>query len=411
MRIFFFTMRDFVREGGGTIRMYGVLNSLATKGNDVVLISNAQNVSKFHSTIKHIYIGYEFKHKSKFQGLLGLLPVYCVYRLYPSLFGNIERALKVANIKNEKMVFCEYLDNSIAYVLKKRNRIKRYTNDLHGIATIEFKYQYDNARSLKEKIVYGMKYKISSMLDKKVFNYGDGFIYSSKAMKVYYEEAYSKVKSKRAYVLPNLLSDDACKRKVDENLKQDLLKRLKVDPSDFIFLFAGGFKPTAGVDILIQVFAQLHEKYPEIKMILIGEGPLRDSCINLVNKLDLSDWVSFISRVPYEKLFTYQSISHVIVCPDKKNAYSELIVHLKYFDALISDRLVVNGSFSSVREININDFLSLSFEPSNQKSLYTVLENCIANYAYLFNRYKNSRDYVCNHLTYDSAIDVLIQNE
>src|SRR5690606_11890594 len=161
------------------IRMYGLLNALAADiSNEVVFVSNARNLTKFHPSIKHIFIGYEFKEKSIFQGLLGLLPAKLVYKLYGRLFKNIEKALEKVNVRKDKLIFCEYLDNSIAYVLKKEKRIKEYINDLHGIATIEFKYQSDNSSKVVDRILYSIKYRLSYRLDRKVFNYGDGFIYA-----------------------------------------------------------------------------------------------------------------------------------------------------------------------------------------------------------------------------------------
>ncbi len=49
MQYVFFSMRNFKRDGGGSIRMYGVLNALADRGHDVTFISNATTFVKFDS--------------------------------------------------------------------------------------------------------------------------------------------------------------------------------------------------------------------------------------------------------------------------------------------------------------------------------------------------------------------------
>jgi len=407
MRFVLFSMRDFERDGGGSIRMYGLLNALAAEGNDVVFISNAGSYNKFHPDVKHIKIGYEFKGKSIFQGLLGLFPASLIYYLYPILFKNIQKSLDKVDIQNDKLIFCEYLDNSIAYVLKKKDKIREYINDIHGIATIEFKYQRDNATDLKEKVLFNLKFQLSNMVDKKVFGYGDGFIYASQGMKDYYHQAYKKVKYKKEYIIPNVLSDEACLQKVDDVLKEQLLNKLNLDPKDFIFIFAGGYKATSGVEDLLVAINKLYTLYPYIKLLIIGFGPNEEVYKKLVKKLYLTNVVTFIGKVPYDKLLTYQSLANVIVCPDRQNPYSELIVHLKYFDALISEKLVVNGSFQSVKEINKDDSLSLSFEPSNTANLSKVLENCILNFQDLSFKYQGTRGFACENLTYRSFINIL----
>lgn len=403
-------MRNFERDGGGSIRIYGLLNALADDGKEVIFISNAQNYAKFQQNITHIYIAYNFEDKARFQGLLAIFPAVLIYKIYSKLFKKISVAFRKANLKNdefEKVIFCEYLDNSIAYILKKKGTIKNYINDLHGIATIEFKYQCDQNRNLILKGLYFFKYLLSDALDKKVFGYGDGFIYASKSMQQFYETRYKKAVNKEKIILPNLLSKKISENEPDQLLQIKLRKQLDLNLNDFVFFFAGGYKPTAGVEDLICAFAKLSAINSNVKLILIGAGGNYNDCRNLVKKLSIENRVFFIEKVPYEQLITYQSVADVIVCPDRLNPYSELIVHLKYFDSLISGKIVINGSFESVKEINVDDFLSLSFEPSNQHSLFETMHLCTEKYIELTEKYSNTKEFACSNLTYSDVIKTL----
>jgi hypothetical protein len=82
--------------------------------------------------------------------------------------------------------------------------------------------------------------------------------------------------------------------------------------------------------------------------------------------------------------------------------YSQLIIHVKYFDALVSGKLVINGSFNSVREVNPDDFLSVSFEPSNVQDLADKIEYCMDNQEELQVKYKHVPQYVLDNFTYSS---------
>src|SRR4030095_1949450 len=166
-------------------------------------------------------------------------------------------------------------------------------------------------------------------------------------------------------------------------------------------------KPTAGVDDLIVAFERLFKEYSNCRLLLIGNGPYRNYCIKLASDLRSNRRIHFIDHIPYSHLSTYQSLANVIVCPDKNNVYSHYVVHVKYFDALISGRLVINGAFESVKEINNNDFLSLTFEPSNVNDLYQKLKLCRENYELLIEKYKEVRNYVAKNHTYPSYIDKL----
>jgi glycosyltransferase involved in cell wall biosynthesis len=404
-------MRNFKRDGGGSIRMYGVLNALANEDNEVIFISNAMDYSKFHPRIKHYYINYELNAYDKriFQGLLSFTPAFVIYYMYKSMFVKIEEAIKNANGLYQKLYFFEYLDNSIGYVMKKKNIIDSYVNDIHGVATIEFEYQKSQEKSILKKTLYSIKFLMANKLDRKVFEYCDYFIFTSLSMKKYYEAAYPKVKDKQFYILPNLLSDDACKKEVDEKLKQNLKVKFGINKDEFVFFFAGGYKPTAGVEDLIYVFKKLVNKYVQkkFKLVLIGHGPSYKGCVNLSSNLGLEDNIVFIEKIPYNQLLTYQNIANIIVNPDRQNAYSELIIHLKYFDALISGCLVVNGDFASVREINKEKELSLTFTPSNIDSLFNAVEYSFLNFTELKEKYQTTRKYTCENLTYKSYIHEL----
>src|SRR3569833_1581857 len=96
MPYIFFTMNDFSKEGGATIRMYGILNELAKQGEDVTLISNAKGMGKFDSSITHINIGYTFSAKDKrlFQGVVGAFPLSIALSKYKRFINNLKTIIQ-----------------------------------------------------------------------------------------------------------------------------------------------------------------------------------------------------------------------------------------------------------------------------------------------------------------------------
>jgi hypothetical protein len=116
-----------------------------------------------------------------------------------------------------------------------------------------------------------------------------------------------------------------------------------------------------------------------------------------------------MGRIPYDHLKTYHDLAVIIVCPDKQNVFSELIVHVKYLDALQSGKIVINGSFKSVKEVNFDQSLSVDFVPSNIDSLTNSLMYCLDNLETLKYKYSNNRKYAEENLTYASHINVLLK--
>lgn len=407
MRFVFFSMNDFSHEGGGTIRMQGIMNELAKKGHEVIFISNTQKFHLFENSIQHVAIDFPFSRKDKriFQGLLGILPNFIIRLIYPKLFKRLKQIFQ-ENFDNETIYFLEYLDNSIGYCLKSSGVISNYINDLHGVATLEFKFQAQHAKSLSEKTKFWTKYKISDWLDRKVFNAAEGFIFASQAMQDYFTEQYPKVAQKRNVILPYVLSSDAITDTVDVALKKELQEKFNCQPEEKIIFFAGAFKKTGGVPDLILAFEKIVHQY-NIRLFIVGDGPTMPECLSIVKEKNIEDKVIFIGRIPYDQLRTYQDLSDIIVCPDKQNVYSELIVHVKYLDALISGKPVINGSFKSVKEINVDEFLSIDFKPSDVDSLSNALRYALDHLDLLTQKYAKNKAYAKEHLTYTSHVAVL----
>lgn len=401
MKFFFFSLRDFKIDVGETVRIYGLLNSLASSGNEVVFISNARDHGMFHSSIRHVFIDHQFDKKRKFQGLLSLFPFIIAYYQFKKLFDKIKIALQTAEVKNEPVYFFDYLDNSIGYILKRKKIISRYINDVHGIATLEFQSHVNNSKTIGSKVGNRFKLYMVDKLDKKVFENADGLIYGSENMKNYYESKYH-LKDKHSCIIPYLLGEDAINRKIDLELRDRLITDMGLRQDSFVILFVGTYKPTAGVDDLMVAFDQLFSQYPNCRLLLIGTGPSRDYCSKIAEGLTSRAAIKFVDRIPYSQLFTYQSLANVVVCPDKDNPYSHYVIHVKYFDALISGKLVINGAFESVKEINPHDFLSLTFRPSDRQDLYEKLKLCREKYESLKEKYKHTREYTVQNLTYRS---------
>jgi len=384
--------------------MYGIINALAEKGENVILISNAKDYSKFHSAVKHKFINSKFEYKALFQALLALFPSKFVFWLFQKSFIPIISELSKFNATGSKLIFFEYLDNSVGYILKKNNFIENYINDIHGIVPIEFSYQAENSNNILHKILFYIKSYLAYLLDRKVFSNAESIIYSSLAMMHYYEKKHTLINT-RSYVIPNLLSNDITKFSIDLSLKNKLIQNFDFGDNNFVLFFAGGFKATSGVDDLVEVFSKLREKYKYLRLIIIGSGNIQVKIDEIIRRKNLNESVVLIKSVPYQDLITYQSLANLIICPDRMNEFSDLVVHLKYLDSLISGQLVLNGAFKSVKEINPNDSISLSYIPSDLEDMYSKIEYCIQNYTELKEKYKNTRQYAINNLTYELYIN------
>lgn len=399
----FFTFNDFSKHGGGVIRMYGILNSLAELGKEVTLISNATNYENFHSNIKHIYLDNKIDKQQKrfFQFCIGVLPNW----INKFLFKKHLNVFKKLDVDKNNIIFFEYLDNSFGYLLRQENILSNYIDDIHGLAVLEFKYK--KYRGIK-KLINNIKAYVAKKHDKKVYKNAKKLIAVSNEMKSYLSKIY-KIDENKICVLRDGINESLCNQEIDQELLDKLTKQYKNDDSKIV-LFAGNFKDLGGVDDLVKAFLKVLKNRKDVKLLLIGDGEHYDWIKNLVEKEKLEDKIILLGRVPYNKLRTYQEIADVMVCPDKNHPYSHMVPHIKYYDSLISGKPVINGSFDVIKNINQNEELSLMFVPSNIEDLSQKIIYAIENNKELKEKYKHVKERICKEFTYKKFVENFLKS-
>ena len=217
--------------------------------------------------------------------------------------------------------------------------------------------------------------------------------------------------AQKNYILRDGVSSSLCRQTINETVVENYRKTYNVSHEDKIVLFAGNFKELGGVLDLLQAFYILvaEKKRQDIKLLLLGDGEEYQKSKQFVRDHKLSDKVIFAGRTLYSDLRNYQELADVIVCPDKQHPFSELVPHIKYFDSLASGKVVINGSFASVKEINCNEKFSVDFEPSNIIDLANKIEMVLHDLDYFTVKYRDNKKIICSKFTYDNFVKVLIK--
>lgn len=84
--------------------------------------------------------------------------------------------------------------------------------------------------------------------------------------------------------------------------------------------------PKNGVDILIRAVAEVKKTVPDVKCLIIGDGPERKKLEALAGELGLADAVSFPGSIAYEKLPAYLHESDVFVRPSRSEGMGNAFV-------------------------------------------------------------------------------------
>ena len=132
--------------------------------------------------------------------------------------------------------------------------------------------------------------------------------------------------------------------------------------------FVGSLKPWHGVDGLIRSFRQCVRDRSNLRLVIVGDGPLRDSLELLVRESGLSESVVFTGSVPHEDVPAYVSSLDIAVCPAPREP-SYHLSPIKLFEYMAAARPVIAAKFSDVPAVVRDHENGILVEPGNDAEL------------------------------------------
>lgn len=170
---------------------------------------------------------------------------------------------------------------------------------------------------------------------------------------------------KQIFWLPNGVDVDELKSRLSG---EDWRTSAGFGKDDLLFYFGGLLGYAQGLDCIIRAAAQV-KNLPEVKFIIIGEGPEKERLMELKESLDASN-VYFFKGVPKDKIADVIKSIDVGIVPLKKLDLFLGAIPSKIFEILCLKKPVLLGIEGEAKELFIDQARAgLSFEPENATEL------------------------------------------
>jgi glycosyltransferase involved in cell wall biosynthesis len=91
-------------------------------------------------------------------------------------------------------------------------------------------------------------------------------------------------------------------------------------------LFVGRLHPVKGAQYLLGAMKIIHQKLPEAKLVLVGDGEEREHLETLTDNLGIRECVEFAGRVPHERVQDYMNQAEVFVLPSLSEGFPVTIL-------------------------------------------------------------------------------------
>lgn len=124
-----------------------------------------------------------------------------------------------------------------------------------------------------------------------------------------------------------------------------------INSSDFILMYAGILGYAQGLDVIIKS-AFITKNFPEIKYVIIGDGPEKEKLKKLAKELKLEN-VLFVGNIPRENMSNAIAACNAYIVPLKKNDLFLGAIPSKLFEPLAMGKPILLGVDGEARELFI----------------------------------------------------------
>jgi glycosyltransferase involved in cell wall biosynthesis len=164
-------------------------------------------------------------------------------------------------------------------------------------------------------------------------------------------------------------------------------------------LSIANFTYNKGLDILIQAFYMLQKEYQNIDLIIAGDGPELNRCVNLTNNLGLTGSIKFLGKVKKPVIPSLLTGCEVFVLPSRKEAFG-----ISILEAMACKKPVISTRVGGVKEIVTHLNNGLLVEPESPEALMKGIELLLNNHELANFIAKNGYDHITKNFTWDKIV-------
>lgn len=319
-----------------------------------------------------IHRGWIFVNKSK--GVLPRLLNYFSF-VFTSLFVGLFK------IEKQDIIICEsppLFLGVTALILKffKKSKLVFNVSDLWPESA-------EKLNIVNNKLLLGVSYKLEKLIYSKA-NLVSG---QTQGIVKNISSRFSKVDT---YWLPNGI--DFNQYNISAN-GSGFRSDIGLNEADFVLMYAGILGHAQGLEVILKS-ANITKNQPEIKYVIIGDGPEKQKLLLLSKELNLLN-VKFIGNIPRSQMSSAIAACDAYIVPLKKNDLFLGAIPSKLFEPLAMGKPILLGVDGEARELFIEKGKGgLFFTPEDSEELASNIHKLYANKDSLISLGENGKQFV-----------------
>ncbi len=146
---------------------------------------------------------------------------------------------------------------------------------------------------------------------------------------------------------------------------QELLDQFGMKEDDIVVGFVGILRPWHGIELLLSTMKEVCRDNKKCKLLLVGDGPIRDEIIAQVKECGLEKNVLVTGRVPHDMVPEYIALFDIAVSP-KATFYAS---PMKIIEYIALGKPVVAPDMENIRDLITNNVDGILFAEGSVESL------------------------------------------
>ena len=176
---------------------------------------------------------------------------------------------------------------------------------------------------IEEKYLSNFVYKI----EKKSYPKFNLVIANTPFMRNWSEE----MGAKNVIVIPQGVDPNIMKKLPKD---KEMQKKLNINENDKVVMYLGSILSHSGMDIILHDMPKILKEIPEVKLLIVGDGPDLQRLKRMSKKLGLDKKIIFTGFVPYKEVPRFCSLADLCINPWRINEMTNKLSPVKIFDFL-----------------------------------------------------------------------------
>jgi glycosyltransferase involved in cell wall biosynthesis len=175
------------------------------------------------------------------------------------------------------------------------------------------------------------------------FSLYDGYVVPNDSSKRYILDLTNNVE-KPFLLLPNIIYKNKSFHFDFFEVKKSRIQTF----SSPIFLFVAQLNQRKGFDILLDAFLILCRDFPNCKLWIVGDGPLKEHGLNFIERNEIENNVKFFGHCEMDEVYKIYTRSHFFVLPTKRDPNPLTIIEALSFGLPILTTVFAGNSSDAV---------------------------------------------------------------